>query len=45
MTLSTSISNSGELNIVSVLAIILIDQIGIRLPLGGMFILGLKGYI
>lgn len=45
MTLSTSISNSGELNIISVLTIIVIDQIAIRLPLGGLFILGCKGYI
>ncbi len=45
MTLSTSVSNSGELNIVSVLIIVVIDQLAIRIPLGGFFILGCKGYI
>ena len=34
MTLGTSISNSGELNIISVLIAFTIDQIGVRFILG-----------
>jgi hypothetical protein len=45
MTLSTSISNSGELNIISVLAAIGIDQVAVRIPLGVTVAMAIKLYL
>lgn len=45
MTLSNSISNSGQLNISSVLIIICLDQLAIRITFGVLVWVGSKIYL